>query len=582
MNKPYIFLHVSWLISTLIFPMLVLGPFGDIFESQTLRLMAFALLTMGGSWLFRHSGRKSTASDGMPGWGTAGLITIITYAAAYRLALFIPDVSTYPFSLGWSEASRYYYASLFFSRQIYDVQAPLSVLHSSRYLMQSLPFAIPHSALWLHRLWQVILWLAFAGGAGWLLAWRLRGDLQTRWAFPFALWAALFTFQGPIYYHLLLMVVVVLWKVDSRRFWLTLVVVILASAWAGISRINWLPVPGMLAASLYLIEIPSQRGKGWLYFLPPLVWTLVGTLVGFLTQMVYQAWSGNPPELFGSAFESDLLWYRLLPNPTYPLGMLPSVALVSLPIGLLLVLRIVGERRLLSKMDALRILGLGAILFVLLAGGIVVSLKIGGGSNLHNMDAYLALLLVIGSYLYFARFQFQNPGDSARFPRPYPLLVGTAVAIPILFTITAGGVLPMRDLPSAQAALETINQSVQQARAQDGEVLFINQRHLLTFGMVENVPLIDEYELVFLMEMAMAGNQSYLDAFHTDLQNQRFALIISETLSTKLQGSSHSFGEENDAWVENVSVPVLCYYETSQELEGFNIQLYVPRREPCK
>ena len=40
------------------------------------------------------------------------------------------------------------------------------------------------------------------------------------------------------------------------------------------------------------------------------------------------------------------------------------------------------------------------ILLIFFAGGIVVSVKIGGGSNLHNMDAFLVFLLVAAVYFY--------------------------------------------------------------------------------------------------------------------------------------------------------------------------------------
>ena len=52
--------------------------------------------------------------------------------------------------------------------------------------------------------------------------------------------------------------------------------------------------------------------------------------------------------------------------------------------------------------------------------------------------------------------------------------------------------------------------------AQNGPVLFINERQLVTFGDVR-VPLVPDYEAVTLMEMAMSGNQVYLDRFYDDL-----------------------------------------------------------------
>ena len=63
-------------------------------------------------------------------------------ATAYKLASFIPDISTYPFSLAWSEASRYYYASLWLSKQVYGQLIPPSVLHPSRYLLQAIPVPV--------------------------------------------------------------------------------------------------------------------------------------------------------------------------------------------------------------------------------------------------------------------------------------------------------------------------------------------------------------------------------------------------------------------------------------------------------
>ena len=113
-------------------------------------------------------------------------------------------------------------------------------------------------------------------------------------------------------------------------------------------------------------------------------------------------------------------------------------------------------------------------------------------------------------------------------------------------------------------------------------MLFITQRHLLTFDKIESIPLVPEYELVFLMEMAMSANPDYLGQFHADLASQRFGYIVSEPLNPDLQGRSRPFGEENDAWVEQVSIPILCYYEPTVSLDGYNIQILTPRPNPCE
>jgi len=578
---------IIYLLSFALFPWLVLSPAISLMANIPLRLGIFCLLSIGGAFLFRQTWPRQ-------GWGAALLLTTLGYATAYKLASFIPDISTYPFSLSWSEASRFYYASLWLSKQVYGTSVPPSVLHPSRYLLQSFPFLIQNSSLWFSRFWQVILWITTTSLTSWLLVRKLALAVRNKAlviTLSMVFWGFIFLFQGPIYYHLLFMVILILWSFNNTRFWRTLIIVLIASLWAGISRINWLPVPGLLAAALYLMEIKVKGKPLWRYLVLPVIWVLAGTGLAFASQQAYQLWSGNPQSWFGSSFTSDLLWYRLLPNPTFPLGILPSALLVSLPLIGLMIARLINRWR---EFHLIRILGLAAILGVLFVGGVIVSVKIGGGSNLHNLDAYLALLLVIGSYIFFDRFQpdqttqvVENTQDHIHDSNSLAKLtegifIAAALVIPMYFTLTTGGQLPKWDYPAAQAALQTINSETQQAVKRGGEVMFISQRHLLTFKDVQNVPLVPEYELVFLMEMAMSDNAAYMDAFHTDISNQRFAMIVSEPLVIQYQGRTHGFGEENDAWVARISEPVLCYYEPAIKLDSVGVILYTPRLNPCK
>src|SRR4030043_198522 len=232
-------IKLGYLLSFILFPLLVMELASQRLANLPLRLAVFIILSLGGAWIYRRGWPQH-------GWGTALLLTILGYGIAYKLSSFIPDVSNYPFSLGWSEASRYYSASLLFSNRVYGITEPPSVLHPSRYLLQSLPFIIPDSRLMFHRLWQVILWVVTASLTSWLLVRRLTPKGQKRpqvITLCLLFWAFLFLFQGPIYYHLLIMVILLLWGFDSTRIWRNLILVLLASLWAGISRINWLPVP---------------------------------------------------------------------------------------------------------------------------------------------------------------------------------------------------------------------------------------------------------------------------------------------------------------------------------------------------
>lgn len=548
----------------LAFPIAVLGPWGRYLQGVFPRLLVFWIVAAAASGLALSLRR---------GWDARAVFVgiCLAFGGAYRLAAFLADLSTYPFSLGWSEASRYYYASLFFAERIYGVAANPSVLHPTRYLMQSIPFLVPDLPLWFHRLWQVLLWVIAAAMAGALIAARAANP-DRRLRGLMAVWAALFLFQGPVYYHLLVMVIAVLWGFRVDRPWRTSLIVLLASVWGGLSRINWFPVPGLLAAALYLLERPGRDRSAWRTLGWPSVWVLGGTAIAVLSQFAYAVASGNSLERFGTSFTSDLLWYRLWPNPTNALGVLPSIILASAPLWAWIGLRWHGRG---ERIGDLRVLGLLSILAVLLGGGLLVSVKIGGGSNLHNLDAYLVVLAIIGAYL--ARDEFSAPGSRRAARRRIAWGPLTAAALtPLFFTLTTGGPISRPDPAAGADVLQSVREASRAAVDRGEAVLFIADRHLLTFGYVREVPLVPDYEVVFLMEMAMAGHRPYLDAFHQALRNHDFGLIVTYPLETEFQGRSHSFGEENDAWVTEVSLPVLCSYEPTVSTASPPLQLLVP------
>lgn len=553
-----------FVIPAALYTWLLLGPYGNLIEGPRRRGVVFLVMIIIITGLLVRFRKQQ--------WFPASLAVIMSYAVFYKAATFISDISTFPLSLSWSEASRYYYASLFFSERLYHLHVPPSVLHPSRYMMQAIPFLVQGLPIWFHRLWQVFLWISVTLGAGFVLGRRIKSG----WVF--ALWAVLFMFQGPVYYHLLVMVILVLWGVRPRQFWRSLLVVLAASVWAGISRVNWFPIPGILAAVLYLIEVPVEKKPLWRYAWPPAVWGFLGTGMAFISQRIYIFWSGNPPGQFGSSFTSDLLWYRLYPSPTYPGGILRNLVWAMLPVLVILIVRMWLARH---QVHWLRQVGIWVALAALFVVGVIVSVKIGGGSNLHNMDAFLVLLLVAGSYFYYEQYGKEVEGPSGPF-RPFKVLAYFAVAIPVFFAITSGGRPPTWNFNSAEKSLALLNKSLDPIVQGGGKILFIDQRQLLTFGYVKDIPLVPDYELLFLMEMVMSGNRPYLDQFHTDLKERRFAAIVSGEQPTTFQGSAYAFGEENDAWVKEVSEPVLCYYHKVEEFEGLHLVLYVPRETPCK
>lgn len=538
----------------------VYGPSGHLFEPLFVRASLF--------WLFAMvAAALATPRLGKVRWEFRVIGALVLLTFAHRVIAFAPLISTYPLAMGWSETSRYYYGSLFLARPIYGQSVPPSVLHPSRYLLQAIPFLITRRALWFHRVWQVGLWLGLTGGTAWLLAKRSRQD-RGWFGLAFAAWAFLFIIQGPVLYHLLVPVMLVLVGVRSGRPFRSLVVVLAASLWAGISRVNWIPVPGFLAASVYLLETDGKDSK-WLAFLrTPALWILAGAVTGGLSQVGYIFLSGNEANQFSSSFTSDLLWYRLLPNRTFLPGILAGVLLISAPMLALAAWR----RRQLREIPWFRGLPLALMLLVLGVGGIIVSVKIGGGSNLHNLDAYLILVLIVISYLVGPRTAGVH-WDREHLPLP---VTAVAVAVPILFALTSGASLRWPDPARGHTILQELRHELEQHDS-GANVLFISERHLLTFGSIQGLALVPDYEKVFLMEMAMGNSRGYLDPFVASLESGEYDAIVSEPLKIQYQGRSRPFGEENDVWVERVSIPVLCYYEPVKTLEGAPIQILEPR-----
>jgi hypothetical protein len=358
---------------------------------------------------------------------------------------------------------------------------------------------------------------------------------------------------------------------DNRRTWLVL---ILASVWSGISRINWYPMPGILATVVFLLEVPYQDKKFWRYLLKPVLWNVVGLAIAFASQRAYIALSGIPEaEFFYTSLTSNLLWYRLFPNASYQFGVLPIALVASFPMwaAMLIVLR---QHR--GELQPLRlVLVLGALL-ALFAGGLVVSMKIGGGVDIHNLDAYLSVLLIVTTYLVFARYTSETKTTLGAV-RLHWSVVALLVVVPAWFAFPGGVSFKTYDAVRTDSVLTELQAQADEVNAREGEILFITQRHLVSMQMLDNVKMIPEYEREELMEMAMGNNQDYLQIFRKDMEAQRFDAIVVDPLSYRLLGKSYAFGEENNAWVRRVMKHILCNYQEKLVFPADQVAVYVPQ-----
>lgn len=508
-------------------------------------------------------------------WYPLFAAVILFQGLVYQIYGRLTIISDDPFSIGYSEAGRHYYASLFFAKSLYQAQIPYPFLHPSRYLLMSLPFLIDGLPLWFHRLWQSLLWIGLTAASAILLTRRMR--LKGLINLLVMAWAFLYFLQGAVYYQLQVSVILVLAGVSVKHPWRSFLFVLLASIWAGISRVNWFPVPAMLAIAIYVLETPLA-GKSWRYWRIPFFLGAAGVGAALVSQFVYINISGNADiRAFGSSFTSDLLWNRLLPNSTFPLGILPGILIVSAPLGMALHQMLRGK---FSHLHPLRWLVLTALLLVLFLGGLVVSTKIGGGGDLHNMDAFLVMLALITASFFAGRVI----GDGESSPSWGNFQWGVAaLLVPLGFALPQIGFFHSYDRVNAEKDIQRLQQIVSEVVSNGGEVLFVTERQLLTFNELKNIPLIPEYEQLELMEMAMSGNRDYLEQYYSDLQNRRFSLIIAEEQKLTQQKKG-AFLEENNAWVRYIGAPLLCAYKPIETLTSTNVQVFEPRsvQRSCK
>ena len=534
-------------------------------DANGVRYLILLLFSLVGMWGLKTIHKKTP-------WMTAFLVMVLCQSLIQLLLFFSSQVTAYPFAMGWSETSRYYFPSLFLSEKVYGSQYPWPILHPTLHLLLAAPYLF-EAPLWFHRFWQVALRFLLIGLIVPPLLERLKiEDRPLRWLV--AVWALLFLFSGPIYFHLAVPVIIVLWGFSLQNGPRTWVAVLLASIWCGWSRVNWYPVPALIAAVLYFLEKPVAGKKLWGYLLKPFLWFIVGTSIAFLSQRVYVSLSGVDSVSFYTSLSSDLLWYRLLPNASYSLGLIPAALLLSLPMWIAIYIVLRGRRK--EDWHPTRLFLIFAALFVLFIGGLLVSLKIGGGVDLHNLDAYLCLLLIVVTYLLFSRYRL----ESGELSRPVTLswfLVLAAILMPAWSYLHFNIGFKSYDENKTKSVLQKLQGYVDEAKAQNGEILFITQRQLISMHMLNGVTLVPEYEREDLMEMAMGNNTEYLGKFRKDMESQRFALIVVDPLNFNIMTRNRSFADENNVWVRRVMKQILCNYRPEAVFAEDEIALYVPQ-----
>jgi len=568
------------------------SPWGVVVEGPYLRLLLWAVCVAVLSVPVAPNARRPWRHENL-------LIAILVSGSAFVTAAALTEVSAYPFSLGWSEGNRLWDYSLLFGKRLYGFesgQEPIAYLDFGRQLIGGLPFLLSRVSILGERLWLAAVGIVPYVCVGLLVFWPIQKTRSSTWILA-GLLGFIFLSQGPIHAPLLIcaIIVAVAWRLPV---WWAAPLLVAAGWFAETSRFTWMFAPAMWAVMLEFGGADQANGR-----LAPSTWqrAIILGSAGLLGSALAYAgvFARSAASLGSSAAVSTgqaLLWYRLLPNATYGNGILLGLVKAAGP--LIIVLIYSGVRY--WKPQALQVLTLVLALVAFLIAGLIISTKIGGGGDLHNLDMFLIGLVFTAGILWRAAGT-RWVADLRDFPSWMHAVIVLMLAIPAygplqsLRPISFAGdvewlsvladVERSRDLGSlpgdqiVRASLDELQQAVEQAD-QQGQVLFMDQRQLITFGYVQDVELISAYEKKRMMDEALSGNMAYFEPFYRDLASHRFALLISSLLRTPIKDSEYGFGEENNAWVNWVAKPVLCYYEEKDTLDEVKVELLAPRMDP--
>jgi hypothetical protein len=494
------------------------------------------------------------------------------------LALSSLFIINYPFSLSWSEGNRFYDYSLVFAQSLYNYKGHIPDPYSSpgRYGLWGVLFLWQGLPIWAHRLWNLIL------QTGPVLIFSI---LLTRKLTPPALrygvliWVTLFlTMLAPLHPPFVIAsAIAVLFAFDNSLAKRGISLAI-ASFYAGLSRWTWAFAPTAIGVLIELmLYYPKRTGPLWRRILPLVVLASVSLAAGLIPSFGQYSLIAQGESVTSS---QPLLWYRLLPNNTLGPGVLFLALRYTLPLLIILAWLMISRRWQLDWVQKTAIWGTLIGFFVI---GLVISTKIGGGGDLHNLDMYLITSLVV---IVLGLMSFDINPLQKQLP---------AWAVGLIFYLVFWVVYPFTplhprstyhpflELPKEDQVAEVLSTTQNEVAkfSKSGEVLFMDQRQLLAFGYIPSIPFIPEYEKKYMMDQAMGNNSNYFQPYYHDLANRRFALIVTEPLKTRRREDlGGPFSEENDAWVLWVSNPTLCFYEPIYVSTDVNVELLIPKQNP--
>jgi hypothetical protein len=499
------------------------------------------------------------------------------------------QVTSYPFSLGWSEGNRIWDYSVLFGSNRYvtiDNRELFAFTDPGRAFVWGIPFIYSKLNIYWFRFYDAAIKTSPFFLLGIVSIWTKRKEIGKWGVFLFGLWTFMFLLQGLIHPPLIFIAILTFFAVRQRNLIFSMFLVMVAGYLAFVSRFSWAYAPGLWAGILSLLQLETPKfnkenlSKLW----PPVFLGIAGLIGGRYLSPILDWISSGGESIIGSlslidpitgttALSQALLWERWWPNPTYAPGIIFGILLTTGPIIILTILMI---RKNHWKLNQLQRFGafLPALAFLIV--GLVASVKIGGGGDLHNLDMFLITMIFIASFYWPKLMEYVFDHENQKNHRIIRFVSILVFLMPVFWAFRSGN--PLTGLFSedrTEYILDSIQGYVDDVQAEGGEVLFMDQRQLITFGLIEDVILYDEYDKKLLIDSAFREDEEYFEKFYEDIESQKFELIVSEKLNLE-EKNDNIFSNENNAWVNWVAIPLSEYYCPIMTVDNMNLQLMVP------
>lgn len=509
--------------------------------------------------------------------------------AIYSGNRYFNQVSSYPFSLGWSEGNRIWDYSILFGSYRYINGASSDIyafIDKGRAFVWGFPFIFPDLSIFWFRIYDALVKIIPFIILGISIIWVKKEGLGLWGKIIFGLWTFMFLLQGPIHPPLIFVAIFTYVAVRQKNLALSFIMVMLAGYGAVISRFSWAYAPGLWAGMLSLIQIDNPKFKisEWKKLFRPISLGIAGFIGGQYFPSIINIIKTKGVQGLGSipfinsqvgtnSFNQTFLWDRLWPNPTYDPGIVLGIILTTGPLVILLILMIKNKH---WKLNRMQVLGILFPSLAFLGVGLVASVKIGGGGDLHNLDMFLITMVFLAAFIWPKLWKklFGEEGLS----QPGGLLLFSILVflMPIFWTLRSGNPLSgMISNERAETVLSAIQEHVDEAQSKGGKVLFMDQRQLLTFEIIEGVVLYDEYEKKVLIDNAFSKDEEYFQQFYDDLESHKYNLIVTEKLYFQMKNDD-IFSSENNAWVQWVAIPMSEYYCIIILVDNMDFQLMIP------